>query len=41
MDINACVDISRICEETGFTPEYDPYRGVEHYLNWARHGIYK
>lgn len=41
MDINACVDISRISEETGFTPEYDPYRGVEHYLFWARHGIYK
>jgi len=41
MDINACVDISRIREETGFTPEYDSYRGVEHYLNWARHGIYK
>ncbi|TAK01995.1 NAD(P)-dependent oxidoreductase [bacterium] len=41
MDINACVDISRMRNETGFTPEYDPYRGVEHYINWARHGIYK
>jgi len=40
MDINTCVDISRIHEETGFTPEYDPYRGVEHYLNWVRYGIY-
>ncbi len=41
MDINTCVDISRIREETGFTPEFDPYRGVEHYIHWARHGIYK
>lgn len=41
MDINNCVDISRIREETGFTPEYDPYLGVGHYLNWARQGIYK
>jgi len=40
MDINTCVDISRIHEETGFTPEHDPYRGVEHYLNWVRDGIY-
>lgn len=41
MDINNCVDISRLREETGFTPEYDPYQGVEHYINWARHGIYQ
>ena len=41
MDINACVDISRLREETDFTPEYDPYRGVEHYIEWARRGIYK
>jgi len=41
MDINACVDISRLNEEMGFTPDYDPYRGAEHYLQWARHGIYK
>ncbi len=40
MDIHACVDISRIREETGFTPDYDPYRGVEHYINWAKLGIY-
>jgi UDP-glucose 4-epimerase len=40
MDIHTCVDISRLREETGFTPEYDPYRGAEHYINWARHGIY-
>ncbi|MCZ6624590.1 MAG: NAD(P)-dependent oxidoreductase [Deltaproteobacteria bacterium] len=40
MDINACVDISRIHEETGFSPKFDPYRGVEHYIHWARHGIY-
>jgi UDP-glucose 4-epimerase len=40
MDINACVDISRLREETGFTPDYDPYRGVEHYINWAKQGIY-
>jgi UDP-glucose 4-epimerase len=41
MDINACVDISRIRDETGFTPEYDPYRGVEHYIEWAKQGTYK
>ena len=41
MDINTCVDISRLRDETGFTPEFDAYRGVEHYLHWARHGIYK
>jgi UDP-glucose 4-epimerase len=41
MDIQACVDISRLRDETGFTPEYDPFRAVEHYLEWARHGIYK
>ena len=40
MDIDACVDISRLSEETGFTPEYDPVRGVEHYVRWARDGIY-
>ena len=40
MDIDACVDISRLSEETGFTPEYDPVRGVEHYIRWARDGIY-
>ena len=40
MDINACVDISRLREETGFSPEYDPYRGVEHYFHWARYGAY-
>jgi UDP-glucose 4-epimerase len=41
MDINACVDISRLREETGFTPEYDPRRAVEHYLEWARTGNYR
>lgn len=41
MDINACVDISRIRAETGFAPEYDPYRGIEHYIHWAKLGIYK
>jgi len=40
MDINACVDIARLREETGFMPDYDPYRGVEHYIKWARDGIY-
>ena len=40
MDIDACVDISRIREETGFAPEYDPVRGVEHYIRWARNGTY-
>jgi UDP-glucose 4-epimerase len=41
MDIQACVDISRLRAETGFTPEYDPRRAVEHYLEWARSGIYR
>ena len=41
MDIHACVDISRLSEETGFAPEYDPERGVEHYLEWARTGNYR
>jgi UDP-glucose 4-epimerase len=41
MDIQACVDISRLRDETGFTPEYDPFRAVEHYLEWARRGIYR
>ncbi len=40
MDINACVDISRLHKDTGFAPEYDPYRGVEHYIKWARDGSY-
>ncbi len=40
MDINACLDNSRLREETGFNPEFDANRGVEHYFNWARHGIY-
>lgn len=41
MDINTCVDISRLREETGFKPDYDPYRGAEHYIEWAKHGIYR
>ena len=40
MDIHAAVDISRITEETGFVPEYDPERGFAHYLKWVRDGIY-
>jgi len=40
MDINACVDIARLSQETGFVPEYNPERGVEHYIKWAREGIY-
>ncbi len=41
MDIHACVDIARLREETGFAPEYDVCRGVEHYVKWARDGIYQ
>ena len=41
MDISACVDISRLREETGFTPDYDPERAVEHYIEWARTGSYR
>lgn len=40
MDIHACVDILRLTEETGFVPEYDPERGVEHYVKWIRDGVY-
>jgi nucleoside-diphosphate-sugar epimerase len=40
MDINACVDISRLKEEVGFTPRFDPQHALEHYLLWARQGIY-
>jgi UDP-glucose 4-epimerase len=40
MDINACVDISRLQEEVGFTPQFDPARALEHYLAWARQGTY-
>jgi nucleoside-diphosphate-sugar epimerase len=40
MDINACVDISRLKEEVGFTPQFDPPHALEHYLLWARQGIY-
>jgi len=41
MDINACVDISRLNEEFGFSPEFDPEHAVEHYLEWARNGTYR
>jgi len=41
MDINACVDITRLREETGFAPEYDSRRAVEHYLEWAGTGNYR
>jgi UDP-glucose 4-epimerase len=40
MDINACVDISRLKEELGFTPQFDPARALEHYLAWVRQGTY-
>lgn len=40
MDIDACVNIARLKEEAGFAPEYDPYQGVEHYIRWARDGVY-
>jgi nucleoside-diphosphate-sugar epimerase len=40
MDIHACVDISRLTEETGFVPEYNPERGLEHYIKWVRDGVY-
>lgn len=40
MDIHACVDISRLEQELGFRPEFDPARALEHYLAWARQGIY-
>jgi len=41
MDISACVDISRLREELGFSPAFDPERAVEHYVDWTRSGIYR
>jgi UDP-glucose 4-epimerase len=32
LDINACLDITRIREELGFEPEYDVDRGIKAYL---------
>ena len=40
MDIGTCVDISRLEEEIGFKPQFDPARALEHYLAWAQQGIY-
>jgi nucleoside-diphosphate-sugar epimerase len=41
LDINACVDISRLREEVGFAPQFNPQRAVEHYVRWVRTGIYR
>ena len=39
-DINACLDISRIRDEFGFTPEYDLEKGIASLVAWVRDGSY-
>jgi len=36
LDINACLDITRIKEELGFKPEYDVHTGMRAYITWIR-----
>jgi len=36
LDINACLDITRIREELGFQPEYDVDKGVRAYIAWLK-----
>jgi len=36
LDINACLDITRIREELGFEPEYDIDKGMAAYMAWLR-----
>ena len=36
LDINACLDITRIREELGFAPEYDLDRGMKAYIAYIR-----
>jgi UDP-glucose 4-epimerase len=40
LDINACLDISRVREELGFTPEYDIEQGMRAYIAWLRDNVY-
>jgi len=36
LDINACLDITRIREDLGFEPEYDLNNGMRAYIAWIR-----
>ena len=36
LDINACIDITRIKEELGFEPKYDVNEGMKAYITWIR-----
>jgi UDP-glucose 4-epimerase len=40
LDINACLDITRIREELGFEPEYDIEKGMRAYIAWLRDRVY-
>ncbi len=40
LDINACLDISRIREELGFEPEYDIEKGMRAYITWLKEKVY-
>jgi UDP-glucose 4-epimerase len=40
LDINACLDITRIREELGFEPEYDIEKGMRAYVAWLKDNIY-
>lgn len=40
LDINACLDISRISEEFGYVPQYDLEKGLSALTTWIRDGSY-
>lgn len=40
LDINACLDITRIREDVGFKPEYDIEKGMNAYITWIKDKIY-
>lgn len=40
LDINACLDITRIKQEVGFEPEYDIEKGMKAYITWIKEKIY-
>lgn len=40
LDINACLDMSRMRNELGFIPEYDIYRGIAANIAWLEDGQY-
>jgi UDP-glucose 4-epimerase len=40
LDINACVDITRIREELGYEPEYGVDKGIAAFITWLTEGRY-